>query len=360
MSESVTTEEAQPVPEAEPAAAAAGVTPRRDRPRWRLRFGRLGGIVAALVVICVYLGVSQPVFATWGNFSNIVQSNTVILVLAVGATFVIIAGGLDLSTASTMVLASMVMGLALQAQLGTTLTVVVTMASGIGLGLVNGFLISYLRISFLVVTLGTLSIFASLALMIADGKTITTFGLEGFDPIYQFALGNAGGVPSLLIFDIVIVLLGAAVLRYTSFGRGVFAIGSNREAARLNGINVAFTTMMIYVVAGLAAGAASLISVGRLTAASPSVDSTLLLTVVAAVLIGGTAYTGGEGGLLGTVVGVLFLGVIQNGLTLASVSTYWRGTVNGLVLIIAVGIGVVNHAGLRAAIGNRIAAARSS
>jgi len=135
------------------------------------------------------------------------------------------------------------------------------------------------------------------------------------------------------------------VLRYTTFGRRVYAVGSNRDAARNNGIEVARITLAVYTIAGLSAGAASIIQVGRLTGAGPTMDPTLLLTVIAAVLIGGTAYTGGEGGVGGTVVGVLFLGVIQNGLTLSDVSSFWRGTVNGLVLIAAVGLGVARERG---------------
>ncbi|MFW3171584.1 ABC transporter permease [Geodermatophilus sp. CPCC 206100] len=336
-------------------AGAAGGGPgnavRRRRPS--LHAGRSAGILIGLVAVCVYLGITQPVFLTWGNVTNIVQSNSVILVLALGATFVIIAGGIDLSAASALAVTGMVLAIGLEAGLGTTLSLLLTLAAGLLAGLVNGALISYLRISFLVVTLGTLSIFASLALVLNDGQTITTFGLEGFDPIYAFTLESVAGIPYVLIFDVAIVALGGFLLRYTAFGRAVFALGSNREAARLNGINVAATTLLVYVIAGLAAGLASVLSVGRLTAAAPTQDATLLLTVIAAVLIGGTAYTGGEGGVLGTVVGVLFLGVIQNGLTLASVSPYWRGTVNGLVLIVAVGIGVMRETGVLARLRRR-------
>jgi ribose/xylose/arabinose/galactoside ABC-type transport system permease subunit len=313
----------------------------------RLSVGRSLGIVIALIAVGAYLSVTQPLFLTWDNFTNIVQANSMILVLAIGATFVIIAGGLDLSAASAVVMVSLVFAIALQSGLGGPLSVIIALAAGAGAGLANGFLISYVRISFLVVTLGSLSIFASLALVLDNGGTITTFGLSGFHGIYEFMLTSAGGVPYLLIFDIAIVAIGSVVLRYTAFGRGVFALGSNPEAARLNGINVRLVAMCVYGISGLAAGVASVLSVGRLTAAAPTVDSSLLLTVIAAVLIGGTAYTGGEGGLLGTVIGVLFLGVIQNGLTLSSISPYWRGTVNGLVLIVAVGLGLLKDSRLR-------------
>ncbi len=135
------------------------------------------------------------------------------------------------------------------------------------------------------------------------------------------------------------------MLRYTRFGRALFAVGSNAEAARLNGINVSAVLMTVYGIAGLTAGVAAIVSVGRLTGASPESDPTLLLTVITAVLIGGTAYTGGEGGVFGTLIGVLFLGVVQNGLTLSGVNTFWQGMVSGLILIGAVGLEVLRRRG---------------
>ena len=144
-----------------------------------------------------------------------------------------------------------------------------------------------------------------------------------------------------------LLLIAGGVLRYTGFGRALFAVGSNPEAARLNGIDVGRIMLITYAIAGLTAGLASVVQVGRLTGASAQADPTLLLTVIAAVLIGGTAYTGGEGGVLGTLIGVLFLGVVQNGLTLSDVSSFWHGTVSGVILIAAVGLGVLRDRGWR-------------
>jgi len=127
----------------------------------------------------------------------------------------------------------------------------------------------------------------------------------------------------------------------------LFAMGSNQEAARLNGINIATMVLFVFLIAGLAAGLAGMVSVGRLTGAAAVSDPTLLMTAIAAVLIGGTAFTGGEGGVLGTMIGVLFLGVIQNGMTLSEIPAFWQGTVNGAILILAVGIGVLRDRGIR-------------
>jgi len=302
--------------------------------------GRYAGVLVALVLLCVYLSITQDVFLTWGNITNIAKSNSVVFVLAIGATFVVISAGIDLSTASTTAAAGMVLGLAMEAGWSIVPVLAATVLFGVFLGLVNGILITKLRISFLVVTLGTLSIYQSFALIVNDGQTISVFGEPGFSVLSDFVNDQIGPFPILLIFDLVLLLVAGGVLRYTGFGRALFAVGSNPEAARLNGIEVGRIILITYGIAGLAAGLASIVQVGRLTGASAQADPTLLLTVVAAVLIGGTAYTGGEGGVLGTLIGVLFLGVVQNGLTLSDVSSFWHGTVSGVILIGAVGLGV--------------------
>jgi ribose transport system permease protein len=197
------------------------------------------------------------------------------------------------------------------------------------------------------VTLGTLSIYQSFALVVNEGQAITVFGEPGFGVLSGFVNDGIGPFPVLLVFDVVLVLVAGGVLRYTVFGRALFAVGANPEAARLNGIDVGRIVLVTYGIGGLAAGLASVVQVGRLTGASAQADPSLLLTVVAAVLIGGTAYTGGEGGVLGTLIGVLFLGVVQNGLTLSDVSPFWHGTISGAILIAAVGLGVRRDRGWR-------------
>ena len=306
-----------------------------------LSLGRHAGVLGALLVVCAYLTVTEEVFLTWDNGMNIVKSNSVAFVLAVGATFVIISAGLDLSAASATVAAGMILGLTMDAGWSIVPALTVTVLFGVLLGLLNGVLITKLKISFLVVTLGTLSIYQSFALVVSGGQTITVFADPGFQVLSDFVNGEIGPVPVLLAFDLALLLVAAGVLRSTGFGRSLFAVGSNPEAARLNGIDVGRIVLVTYAIAGLAAGLASVVQVGRLTGASAQADPTLLLTVIAAVLIGGTAYTGGEGGVLGTLIGVLFLGVVQNGLTLSGVSSFWQGTVSGVILISAVGLGVV-------------------
>jgi ribose transport system permease protein len=313
--------------------------------RQRHRIGNHLGVLIALVLCCIYLASTQSAFRSWGNVTNIVGTNSVTLVLALGATFVIIAGGLDMSIAAGTAASGMILGLLVQAGAPIVLVILAPIGFGLLLGFINGALITFARISFLVVTLGAMSIYTSFALIVQHGSTIVVFDNSTFNPIYDFATHNVGPIPIVMIFDAAMALIAGGVLRYTSFGRSVFAVGSNREAARLNGINVTMVVLMVYVITGLTVGLASIVEVGRLTGASPTVDPTQLLGVLAAVLIGGTAYTGGAGSVTGTIIGVLFLGVVQNGLTLVGVSSFWQGLVNGTILIAAVGLGVLREHG---------------
>jgi ribose transport system permease protein len=306
------------------------------------------GVIVALIGVSIFLSITQSAFFTWANFTTIVGANTGVLILAVGETFVILSGGIDLSTASAATATGMILGLALNAGWGFVLAFLAMLGLGLVIGLANGILITKAKISFLVVTLGALSIWQSFALVVYNGQTVSVFGHPGFSPINAFVNNGVGPIPILLIFDVGLAIVASVVLRYMPFGRSVFAIGSNVEAARLNGINVSRVLIIVYTIAGVAAAIAGLVAVGRLTAADPTVDPTLLLTVLAAVLIGGTSFSGGEGGILGTVIGVLFLGVIQNGLTLSNVSAFWQGMVSGVVLIAAVGLSVLRHRGYRA------------
>lgn len=328
--------------ETAPAAPAAGGV---RRPRIRLSLGRYTGVAVALIAVAIYLTATQSVFLTWGNITNIVSANSPTFVLALGATFVILTGGLDLSAVSSATAAGMVLGLTMMGGWGVVLSLIATLAFGVLLGVLNGAMITRLKISFLVVTLGTMSIYQSFALVVQGGNSVTVFGIPGFSFIAGFVHNRVGPIPILMIFDAVLLLLGGGILRYTAYGRAVFAVGSNPEAARLNGIRVAAVVLLTYTLAGLLAGLASVIQVGQLTGAAAQSDPTLLLTVLAAVLIGGTAYTGGEGGVFGTFIGVLFLGVVQNGLTLSNVSSFWQGTVSGVILIAAVGLGVLQSRG---------------
>jgi ribose transport system permease protein len=311
----------------------------------RLGVGRYAGVAIGLLVICVVLAIAEPVFLTWSNWQNILRAQSVVFALAIGMTLVVLTGGIDLSIASITVTSGMTIGLAIQHGLSAPAAMAIGIGAGLLMGLLNGLMIGVARIPFFVVTLGTLAIYESFALLTTDGATISLFSQHRFDPVVRLANDNIGPVPIAIAILAGLYLFTAFVLHFSPFGRAIYALGSNPRAARLTGIDTTRTLIAVYLLSGVFAGVGAVLQTGRLTAAGPQVDPNLMLTVIAAVLIGGTAFTGGEGGLLGTVIGVLFLGVIQNGLSLSNVSTFWQGTVSGLILICAVGIGVLRDRG---------------
>jgi ribose/xylose/arabinose/galactoside ABC-type transport system permease subunit len=212
---------------------------------------------------------------------------------------------------------------------------------GLAVGLVNGVLIGIFRIPFIIVTLGTLAVFTSFALLLTHGQTISFFLYPSATPLQTLVNGSIGPFPNVLVLMAALGVAGTAVLHFTAFGRATYALGANAEAARLIGLRPVAVTVAVYALAGVLAGLSGVIGVGRLGAAAPQVDPNVLVAALAAVLIGGSSFDGGDGGLLGTSIGVLFLGVLQNGLTLLEIATFWQGLVSGLILIIAVGLNVL-------------------
>jgi ribose transport system permease protein len=313
----------------------------------RAALSRYTGVLVGILAIGVYLAVTEPVFLGWENWQNIIRSQAVVLTLAAGMTFVILTGGIDLSIASATVGSAMIIGIAIREGAPWWLGCLAGIGMGLAFGLANGAMIGLLRIPFFVVTLGTLSIYQSVALLSTNGETVSLFAFPNFNAVQTLINGETGPFPNVLLLAGALYLVGGFVLHFTPFGRAVFAVGSNAEAARLTGINVRAVLVGVYGIAGLTAGFAAVVQTGRLTAAGPQVDPNLMLSVIAAVLIGGTAFTGGDGGLLGTAIGVLFLGIVQNGLQLSDVSTFWQGTVSGAILILAVGLGVLRDVGWR-------------
>lgn len=325
----------------------------------RLSLGRVAGALIGLAGVSLYLALTDDLFLSWGNIMNLFRAQSVVFIIAIGMTFVILTGGLDLSVASTTGFAGMILGFAIKGGSGPVTAIVLCALTGVLLGLLNGFLIGYARISFFVVTLGTLSIYASIILTTTGGSTISLFNYPQFAGIQRLANGDVGPFPIILVVILALYLLAWFILHRTAFGRAVYATGSNPEAARLNGLNVPLTLMLVYAVAGLMCGLGGVQQDGRLTAAVPIVDPNQMLAVIAAVLIGGMSFRGGEGGLMGTFIGVLFLGVIQNGLTLKGVSAFWQGSVTGLVLIVAAGLAVLRETDAVPRLRRSIAARRS-
>ncbi|WP_236262265.1 ABC transporter permease [Conexibacter woesei] len=293
------------------------------------------------MLVFAFLAVTEPIFLTWDNWQNIIRTQSATLAIALGMTVVVISGGIDLSAGSIAAAAGMMLGLTVQAGWSWPMGVLAAIALGVAMGGVNGLLIGRLRVPFFVVTLGTMSVYQSEALLSSGGDTVSLFETASFMSLADLVNGNVGPIPTVGLIVMAMAVAMSLLLRRSTFGRSVFAVGSNEDAARLNGLRVPRTVLGVYVISGVAAAIGGIVLTGRLTSASPVADPNLVLAVIAGVLIGGTAFTGGDGGIFGTVLGVAFLGVIQNGLQLSDISSFWQGTVSGLILIGAVGLGVL-------------------
>lgn len=292
------------------------------------------GPLLGLVLLCVFLSFATDAFLTTRNFLNILDQITVLGIMAVGMTFVILIGGIDLAVGSVLALAMMVMGyLANEMGLVLPLAAVVALMVAAFTGLVSGLLITRFGVPAFISTLAMMSMARGLANMITDGQQIV--GFPGWFNL--LAIIRHGGFLTVTVgVMLVVFLIGWLFLRYTSGGRSLYAIGGNAEVARLAGINVNLATIGVYVVSGLLAGLAGIVLAARLDSVQPSSGFTYELDTIAAVVIGGTSLSGGIGGIAGTAVGVLIIGVLRNGLNLMGVSPFTQQVVIGVVIALAV------------------------
>ncbi len=292
------------------------------------------GILPILVLICILFSLLTPNFPTPGNVVNILRQASINIVLATGMTFVILTGGIDLSVGSILgvsavvaVLVSLIPGLGWAGVLAGLLT-------GLLLGLVNGALISFLNVPPFIVTLGSLTALRGAAFLVANGTTVINRNLN-------FAwIGNSylGPIPWLVVIALLAVAASWFVLRQTVLGVQIYAVGGNDRAARLTGIKVNRVLLFVYGVSGLLAGLAGIMSASRLYSATGMLGQGYELDAIAAVILGGTSFTGGIGTIGGTLLGALIIAVLNNGLTLLNMSYFWQLVVKGLVIIVAVTI----------------------
>ncbi|MBD2124438.1 ABC transporter permease subunit [Trichocoleus sp. FACHB-262] len=317
--------------------------PRRDqtsdRPRAQKRKGakdllQVAGILPILLIIGILFTFLTPTFLTPGNLVNIIRQASINIVLATGMTFVILTGGIDLSVGSILGVSAVVAVLvSLIPALGWA-AVPAALLAGLGMGLANGALIAFLDLPPFIVTLGALTAWRGTAYLVANGTTVINRDLN-------FAwIGNSylGPIPWLVVIALLAVAASWFVLRRTVLGVQIYAVGGNSRAARLTGIKVNRVLLFVYGVSGLLSGLAGIMSASRLYSATGMLGNGYELDAIAAVILGGTSFTGGIGTIVGTLVGALIIAVLNNGLTLLNMSYFWQLVVKGLVIIAAVTI----------------------
>jgi ribose transport system permease protein len=303
----------------------------RIKPREILsRSGPLWG----LIILCVVMTILSPYFLTFNNLFNVGTQIAVVAIIALGQTFVIVSGGIDLSVGSVLGLAGIVFG---WASVVANLPLVAALALGIGAGalagLTNGLLITLGNLPPFIATLAMLSAARGLALVISGGVPLNPI------PGAILSLGSGdlfGFIPLPVVLMLVMWALTIGILRSTYAGRCMYAIGGNEEASRLSGINVSRQKLIVYTLSGLFAGIAGILLTARLASADPQAGFTYELDAIAAVVIGGASLSGGVGNASGTLIGALILGVLRNGLNLLNVSAFWQQVIIGAVIALAV------------------------
>lgn len=289
------------------------------------------GVLIALVILVVVLSIFAPNFATSSNIFSILQQIAVNGIISVGMTYVILLGGIDLSVGSIVAFTGLVVALAMKSGIPVIISLLIGIVVGALIGLLNGILISKIKLQPFVATLGTMTMFRGLAYTITNGQ-----------PVYQLPefftgiAGFIGPVPKPVIMMILVFIIGGYTLKYTRFGRHMYAIGGNRVASQLSGINVKKQEIWVYTLSGVCCAIAAILLTSRMGSAVATAADGYELDAIAAVAIGGTSMSGGKGSVSGTLIGALIIGVIANGLNLLNVQQGPQRFVKGLIIILAV------------------------
>ncbi len=296
------------------------------------------GIVIAFVFLCICLSLANENFMTWGNWVNVLRQTSINGILAIGMTCVILTKGIDLSVGSLLAISGMVAGSLVTGETAGPAWVAIVAGLGAGtlLGAMNGLVVARMSVAPFVVTLGMLSIARGLTFIYNDGMPIASLS-PGFRYLGQ---GMLGGVPVPVIVLAIIFALFWFILNRTTFGRYIYAVGGNEKSAKTSGIRTRVVVFSVYAISGLLSGLAGLILAARTTSALPQAGVAYELDAIAAVVIGGTSLNGGVGTLTGTLVGALIIGVINNGLDLLGVSSYYQQVIKGAIIVAAVLIDV--------------------
>jgi ribose transport system permease protein len=305
--------------------------------------GGRGGAVIILVALVVGFSIASSNFLTVDNLLNILRQYSVPMILAVGQTLVIVSRGIDLSVAAVAALSGSLMGVAF-AHWGwpEPLALALGLGAGFAVGAFNGFVITRWNVPDFIATLGTFAAVRGIALLITDGQPVPEFskseGRSVPDSVTTLGSDGIGKFPLIALVALACVLVGALILARTRLGRAAYAIGGNPEAARVSGIRVERSKVWIYIISGLLAAIAGFMLTGRQGSANALMGDGMELQSIAAVVIGGTNLFGGEGSVSGTVIGILVIGVLSNGLAIVGVAEFWQRVVNGLIIVAVVAL----------------------
>jgi ribose transport system permease protein len=285
-----------------------------------------------LIVLCVVIAQLIPSFSTKNNILNVLRQVSITGIIAVGMTFVIISGGIDISVGSIVALIGVLVAMFIKDGISIPLSIILALIVSMIVGMVNGLIIAYGNVMPFVATLGTMYLFRGITLIIANGQAIWDLP----DSFLEIGIGYFLGIPIPVIITFFIYLGGHVLLKNFTFGRYTLAVGGDQESARLCGVEVKRIKMMNYILCGLLTGLAGVVLAARLGSGQPSVGVGYELTAIAAAVIGGNSLSGGRGTVFGTFIGALILGVVSNALNLWGVASFWQTVIAGFIVLVAV------------------------
>ncbi len=290
------------------------------------------GLVFVALIIIIFMSITSDVFLTSQNIINILRQIAINGILAVGMTFVILTGGIDLSVGSVVGITGVIVGSFLQDGTNWILASLIALVISIVCGIINGWLIAYIGFQPFIATLSTMTIGRGFAQVWSDGKPYMIS-----DPAFkQIGQGSFLGIPIPIFLLVIFCIIGLVILMMTTFGRYVFAIGGNMSAAKLSGVRTQRIQTMVYVFSSICAWMAGLILAARISSGQPNAGESYEMDAIAATAIGGTSMNGGIGSLTGTIIGFIILGLLQNSMNLMNINSFWQQIVKGILIIVAV------------------------
>ena len=304
------------------------MTQKKDMGKILRQFGLLF-VILAIVVVMSFL---SPVFLKPNNITNILRQISLNGILAVGMTFVILTGGIDLSVGSVVAITGVIAGSLMEGGMNWALASVIALAASVLVGAINGYLIAYVGFQPFIATLSTMTIGRGFALAYSNGKPYAIKD-EAFKAIGQ---GSFLGIPIPIILLVIVCIIGVVILNMTTFGRYVFAIGGNKSAARLSGVRTKKVELFVFVFSSLCAWLVGLILAARISSGQPTAGESYEMDAIAATAIGGTSMSGGIGSLFGTIEGFVIIGLLSNSMNLLNINSFYQQIVKGLLIIIAV------------------------
>ena len=304
--------------------------------------GEISSIFLALIIMCLYFSFMSPYFFTVKNILNLTMNCSILGIMAAGVFISMVIGEIDVSQYSILALSTAVMAILIQSDMGVGLAITISMGVALICGAINGASVAFLRINPIITTLGTMLIYRALAYKITEAKAM---GIEG--DFFSAIGGRFLNIPVSVYIMLVVYLMVYVVLKYTAYGKRVYAVGGNPQASYISGIDVRMVRFWGMVISSLAAGLAGIIFVAQVGATVPTAGNTGLMDVVTAVILGGISLSGGKGRIEGTLIGVLILAVLSNGMVLTSVQGYYQMLVKGLVILLAVYVDSLRGGGFK-------------